>query len=102
VGLAPGTYMASKSRLLLGPREIPFETLEAELSTLESGEISAFCTGRIKAKIPGLSPGETGVGVELELEGVPYRLVDPMIFDVDIHVSGESSVQLTGKIAPLA
>jgi hypothetical protein len=101
VGLTPGTYGASRARLLLGPREIPFETLEAELTVLESGETSAFCSGRIKAKIPGLSPGQTGVDVRLELEGVSYRLVDPVIFDVDIHVSGESSVQLMGKIEPL-
>ena len=101
MGLSEGTYRASRSFLIHAGREIPFETLELEISALGSGELSVFCAGQIRAKIPGLSPGEKGIQVNLEIEGEPYRLVDATVFDVDIEVSGKSSVEITGRLEPL-
>jgi hypothetical protein len=101
MGFSEGTYHASRSFLLHAGREIAFESLELEISAPGSRELSVFCTGSIRAKIPGLSPGEKGIQVTLELDGEPYRLVDATVFDVDLEVSGKSTVQMTGRLEPL-
>jgi hypothetical protein len=81
-------------------QEIPLERMELELSEAAPGAMAVYASARMQAKVTGLAPGKQGIEVFLEWEGATYRVVEATIFDVDVHISGESTVQLTGRLEP--
>jgi hypothetical protein len=96
--LSPGTHRSLRASVHLGRQEIPFESLELEVTPSDTGDLQVYGAGRIRAKLPGLSPGSTGIDIRLEIEGKQYRIADATVFDVDVHASGETVIQVTGKV----
>ncbi len=96
--LREGVYHAEKPLLIHAGREILVESMELELTRVESGELSVYATAHIKAKVTGLVAGRSDIRISLELRGEQYTVVGATVFDVDIHPSGETTLQVTGKL----
>ncbi len=73
-------------------------SLELELSPTDSELWAVFATAHLTVKLLGLDPGEKDIQVFFELEGGRFSIVDATVFDLDLHPSGETSVQITGRL----
>lgn len=95
-----GKIEAQAAWWILGSRRFPLESLELEISGLETGQMRVHAIGILKGRVSGLSPGDQDVQIELEVDGTGYRIAHAVVFDVDFLPSGESSVQITGVLEP--
>ena len=100
IDITSGSLRVAEAKMIHRGQEIPIEQLEIEVSSSESEEISVFATAHTKAKVLGLSPGSSELKVILEWEGQLYEITETTVFDLDIHVTGEMDLQLTGKLRP--
>jgi len=82
-------------------REISVKSLEVELSPTDSGPWAVFATARLKVKLLGLDPGEEEIELFFDLEGKRFSVAEAVVFDLDLHPSGETSVQITGRLMEL-
>jgi len=101
LSFAEGSYRIEKAWLVSRGQRIPLESTEIDISVAGSGEVSVFASVHMKAKVPGLSPGASDIQVVLEWEGESLCIAEARVFDVDLHLSGETTVQLTGRLERL-
>jgi hypothetical protein len=99
--LQEGVHHAEKSLLFHGGRQIVIEGMELELTRGDSGEMSVYATAHIHAKVTGLVAERSDIQISLELRGEQYTITGATIFDVDIHTTGETTLQITGKLVHL-
>lgn len=96
-----GSLHATKSWIVHRGREIELDRLDLELTPTDSEEMNVFASAHTKAKVLGLNPGDSDIQVILESEGQLYEVAEATVFDLDVHISGETTVQVTGKLRPL-
>jgi hypothetical protein len=98
LSLVEGTYRIPKAWLTYRGQRIPLESAEIDVSVAGSGEVSVFASVHMKAKLPGLSPGASAIEMTFEWEGESLRIEEARVFDADVHSSGETTVQFTGRL----
>jgi hypothetical protein len=91
----------TRSWMIRQGQEIPIDRLDLELTPLDSGERNVFASAHTNTKVLGLSPGQSDLQLILEWEGQLYEIAEATVFDVELHVSGETTVQVTGKLRPV-
>lgn len=77
------------------------QSLELELSPTDAERWAVFATAQLTVKLLGLDPGEKDIQVFFELDGRRFSIADATVFDLDLHPSGKTSVQITGKLMEL-
>jgi hypothetical protein len=82
-------------------QEIALERLDLDLTESDTGDMDVFASAYTRARVLGLGPGESDVRVILEREGALYEIHEATVFDLDLPPSGETIVQITGRLRPL-
>lgn len=95
-----GRHEVSKACIVHQGKKIELDALEMELSSTQAGELDVFASASMTAKIPGLSPEEEDIQVWLEWEGKFYEIARAAVFDVEVDLSGTTTVQVTGRLKP--
>lgn len=101
MSLKAGLYNTYNPYMVHRGREISVQSLELELTPTDSGRWDVFATAHLTVKLLGLDPGEKDIQVFFELEGGRFSIVDATVFDLDLHPSGETSVQIMGQLVEL-
>ncbi len=101
LSLKAGSHNPSHPYMLHRGREISVRSMELELSPADSEGWEVFATAHLEVKLLGLDPGEKDIQVFFELEGRRFSIGGATVFDLDLHPSGETSVQITGKLVEL-
>lgn len=99
--LTTGVYQISKSRIVHRGRQIDLDSLELEITSSQAGEMSAFASATIKAKILGLRPDDKDIQVMFKWKDKVCQIEEATVFDVELHPSGTTTLQITGKLFQL-
>ncbi len=95
-----GKMRADVAWWILGSRRIALESLDMDISLSQEGQMQVHATAILKGRVSGVSPGDQDLEIELEMEGVNYRIQNAVVFDMEFLSSNKSSLQITGTLQP--
>jgi len=86
------------SHLIFRGRQMVLGGIELDVGPSKQGQADVFLSAVLQAKIPGLCPGERELQIVLERNDEVVQILNPTIFDVDQTASGETVIQVLGKV----